>query len=83
MTPIQDYSESHIQHLLAEDPTVAEQGITVTRCENTLVLSGVVESVERRRHIERAVTERFPAVRVRCDIAVTAVREPGDVEELS
>ena len=46
MTRLDEYTESQIQTMLTEDPSVAEQGISVSRRENTLILSGEVLSAE-------------------------------------
>ena len=78
-----EYSEGQIQQLLTEDPAIAEQGITVMRRGDVLLLCGDVESIERRRHIEALIAERFPDVRIDNDISVTRTREPDEVEELS
>jgi BON domain len=76
-------TESQLQRLLAEDDRVAELGIRVIRLEEGgLSLSGEVESPRRRELIERIVAEEFPDVRVQCDIGVTRVHEPDEVEEL-
>lgn len=77
------YTESELQHLLSEDDRVAEQGIRVTcREDGTVVLSGEVESARRRSMIEQVVAERLPGCTVVCDIGITRVHEPDDVEEL-
>ncbi|MFI2714078.1 hypothetical protein ACH495_28545 [Micromonospora sp. NPDC018662] len=68
--------------MLAEDPSVAEQGITVTRSERGLVLSGEVESPHRREEILRRVAERFPDTSVTSDIGVIRTQAPTQVEEL-
>ncbi len=83
MTRLDEYTESQIQTMLTEDPSVAEQGISVSRRENTLILSGEVLSAERREHIKQLVASRFPGVNIRCEIAVSRTGEPEDVEEVS
>lgn len=80
---IDEYLEAEIQRLLAEDDRVAEQGITVRRREQSLVLGGEVESPERRDEICRRVSDRFPDVEVACDIGITRTSVPADVEEIS
>jgi hypothetical protein len=77
-----EYSESELQTLLAEDIRTTEQGIRVTRIEQGFVLVGEVESPQRRDAIIALVTERFPEAHVHCDIGVTRMREPDEVEEL-
>ena len=77
------YTESRLQRMLAEDERVAEQGIRVVRLEERrLALVGEVESAERRTMIERVVAEAFPDMDIHCDIGVTRVHEPDEVEEL-
>lgn len=77
-----EYTESELQTLLAEDIRTTEQGIRVTRLEQGFALVGEVESPQRREAIVALVNERFPDVHVHCDIGVTRMREPDEVEEL-
>jgi hypothetical protein len=80
---VDQYTESQLQRLLAEDERVAELGIRVIRLEEGgLALSGEVESPQRKALIERVVSEKFPDLTVHCDIGVTRVHEPDEVEEL-
>lgn len=78
-----EYAEAQIQRLLAEDTAVAEQGITVVRREHALVLTGEVETPERRDQIMRLLAQRFPGLAVRCDIGITRAEPPVEAEELS
>jgi len=80
---IDEYTEAEVQRALAEDLGVAEQGITVSRRENTLVLCGEVESPHRRDEVLRLVNERFPDVEIVADIGVIRAGAPTEVEELS
>lgn len=80
--PPEEYVEAEIQRMLAEDPDVAEQGITVVRRERGLVLSGEVESAHRREEILRRVADRFPGVPVTSDIGVIRAHAPTEIEEL-
>ncbi|GLY96736.1 hypothetical protein [Actinoplanes sp. NBRC 103695] len=80
---VDDYLEAEIQRLLTEDDRVAEQGITVQRREQSVVLGGEVESPERRAEICRRITERFPDVEITCDIGITRTSVPVDAEEIS
>ncbi|MGH3715260.1 MAG: hypothetical protein ACRDT4_17620 [Micromonosporaceae bacterium] len=77
-----EYAETDIQRLLAEDPGVAEQGITVLVRGDTLVLCGEVESTERRSHIEELIAERFPDALIDSDIGVTRTNPPDGAEKL-
>jgi hypothetical protein len=75
--------EAEIQRLLAEHGRIAEQGITVHRRENLLVLGGEVESPQRRDEICRQITAHFPDVEISCDIGITRTGAPNEVEEIS
>jgi len=75
--------EAEIQRLLTEHGRIAEQGITVQRRENVLVLGGDVESPQRRDEICRQITARFPDVEISCDIGITRTGTPNEVEEIS
>ena len=75
--------EAEIQRLLTEHGRVAEQGITVHRRENVLVLGGEVESPQRRDEICRQITAHFPDVEISCDIGITRTGAPNEVEEIS
>ncbi|GAA2886651.1 hypothetical protein Acy02nite_23950 [Actinoplanes cyaneus] len=75
--------EAEIQRLLAEHDRVAEQGVTVQRRENVLVLSGEVESEHRRDEICRQITARYPDLEIACDIGITRTHAPDEVEEIS
>jgi osmotically-inducible protein OsmY len=80
---VDTYTESQVQQLLAEDERVAEQGIRVMRLEDGgLALCGEVESPQRKALIEKVVHEKFPDLNLHCDIGVTRVHEPDEVEEL-
>ena len=77
----QDYDEAALQRLLTED--VSEQGIEVARGEGAVVLTGQVESADRRDQIARRVAECLPDHEVRNDIVVVPVQPPTEPEELS
>ena len=84
MTPqLDEYLEAEIQRLLTENAAIAEQGITIQRRENAVVLSGEVESTQRRDEICRQITSRFPEVEITCDIGITRAQAPTEVEEIS
>jgi len=78
-----EYVEADLQRLLTEDVAIAEQGITVARRGDTLILCGEVESRQRRDEIVRLVSERLPDVRLSVDIGITRAQAPTEVEELS
>ncbi|BCY06068.1 hypothetical protein [Actinoplanes sp. L3-i22] len=75
--------EAEIQRLLTEHDRIAEQGVTVQRRENVLVLSGEVESAQRRDEICRQITARYPDLEIACDIGITRTQAPAEVEEIS
>jgi hypothetical protein len=77
------YKESELQRVLAEDERVTEQGIRVSHLdENVFALSGEVESPRRRERIEQVVAEKFPELTVQSDIGITRVQAPEEVEEV-
>jgi len=80
--PPDDYLEATIQRLLTEHTEIAEQGITVTRRDHSVVLCGEVESAQRREEILRLVLEHFPQVPVTVDIGLIRAQAPTEVEEL-
>lgn len=79
---VDQYVEGELQHLLAEDERITEQGIRFVRTEVGIALVGEVESAERRDLICQVVAETFPDLPVRCNIGLTRVHEPEEVEEL-
>jgi len=76
------YTEGQVQQLLAEDPRVAELGIRVVPVDDGIVLMGEVECAERCAQIEAVIREAFPDLKVRCDVGVTRVTEPDEVERI-
>ncbi|MEU7866301.1 hypothetical protein [Dactylosporangium sp. NPDC049140] len=78
----EQYVEGELQHLLAEDDRITEQGIRFVRTGAGIALVGEVESAERRDTICRVVSEAFPDLPVQCNIGLTRVHEPEEVEEL-
>ena len=83
MTPtVDEYTEASIHRLLTEHPSLGEQGITLSRREHCLVLSGEVESAQRREEIQRLVTAALPGVEVCCDIGIIRAGAPTEHEDL-
>jgi hypothetical protein len=80
---LDEYGEARVQRLLAEHDGVAEQGITVVRRADAIVLCGVVETPGRRDEIVRLVSTEFPEIQVVCDIHIATARPPVDAEDLS
>jgi len=83
MTNRLEYLEAEIQRLLTEDAQIAELGLLVQRHDQVVVLTGEVESAQRREEICRQITAHFPGVEIACDIGITRAQAPGDVEEIS
>ena len=83
MNQLDEYTEAAIQRLLTEHPNLGEQGIMLTRREHCLVLSGEVESAQRREQIERLVHQALPDVELVCDLGVIRAAAPTEHEELS
>jgi len=80
---LDEYLAAEIQRLLTENGRIAEQGITVQRRDNLVVLGGEVESPERRDEICRQISANFPEVEISCDIGITRTQAPTEVEEIS
>ena len=80
---LDEYLEAQIQRLLTENGRIAEQGITIQRRDNLVVLGGEVESAQRRDEICRQITDHFPDVEITCDIGITRSQAPNEVEEIS
>jgi osmotically-inducible protein OsmY len=80
---LDEYVEAEIQRLLTEDAAVAEQGITIQRRDNLVVLGGEVATEQRRDEVCRQITTHFPEVEIVCDIGITRAQAPAEVEEIS
>jgi hypothetical protein len=76
-----EYLLAHIQRVLAEHGS--ELGVDVARRDEEFVLTGDVESEQRRQEVERIVAEHVPQARVRNEIRITRVGTPDDAELLS
>ena len=77
-----EYTEGEVQHLLAEDPRISEQGIRVMRVDDGMVVVGEVESLDRCAQIEAVLHEAFPGLKIRCDLGVPRVNAPQEVERI-
>jgi len=80
---VDEYTEAAVQRLLTEHPHLGEQGITLSRREHCLTLSGEVESPERRDEIVRLVNQALPDVEVCCDIGIIRAGMPTEPEDLT
>lgn len=79
---LDEYVEAAVHRLLTEDAGIAEQGLTVVRRKNKLIVYGEVESPQRRDHILQLLADKFPDVPLSVDIGITRAQEPTEVEEL-
>ena len=78
-----EYTDAHLQRVLAEDVRIAELGIDVTVArDGTIVLSGQVESAERCQAIENRVREECPDCQIVNEIVVVSTDPPQRAEEL-
>jgi hypothetical protein len=80
---LDEYTEAAIQRLLTEHPGLGEQGITLTRHGQRLVLSGEVETDGRADQIRALVQAAVPDVEVVCDIGVVRAAVPTEHEDLT
>lgn len=79
---VDEYVAAAVHRLLAETPELAEQGISVVRREQSIVLQGEVEGPKRRDEILRLVSEHFPGVKIQNDIGVSRTHPPTEAEDL-
>ena len=78
-----EYTDAHLQRVLAEDGRIAELGIDVTvGRDETIVLSGQVESAERCQAIEDRVREECPGCRIVNEVIVVSTDPPNRAELL-
>jgi hypothetical protein len=83
MTDRSDHLEGDLQHLLAEEGDVTEQGLTIQREEDIIVLRGEVLSGHRRDAILATIAEHFPDIEVRSELTVIPVGRPQGSEVVS
>ena len=76
----EEYLLARIQRVLSE--LGSELGIDVLHRQDVFVLTGDVESEQRRREVEQLVHEHVPDARVRNEIKVTRMTRPAEIEEL-
>jgi len=82
-----EHRAAALQRVLAEDPAIAELGIDATIGQTpagdvTIVLSGQVETAERRSAIEQRVRDEAPDCHVVSDILVIEPTLPAEPEVL-
>lgn len=76
-----EYLLAKIHRALAEDDS--ELGIDIARRDEEFVLTGAVESEQRRLEIEQHVVQLVPEAHVRNEIRVTRVTAPAEAEQLA
>jgi hypothetical protein len=76
-----EYLLARLQRVLAEDSS--ELGIAVVRRDDHYILTGEVESEQRRLDVQARVAEHFPELSVRNELMVTRVTKPGEPELLA
>ena len=77
-----EYLAQHVREALAQDPRVADLGITVTAEPGRVYLSGEVATEERRHAIGTVAGELLADHEVTNQVTVIDCREPEDVENL-
>lgn len=82
-SPAGEKAIAALQRCFAEEDGIAELGIGVALHGDEVILSGQVESAERRAHIERKVNEILPGMTVHNDIGIIPTRRPDGSEEVS
>lgn len=75
--------EGDLQHLLAEHQDITEQGLTIQREDDAVVLRGEVLSAERRETILHAIAASYPEVDLRCEVTVIPAQRPDGSEVVS
>ena len=76
------YLVERIRGALAQDPGVAELGITVTVVGARIILSGIVATAERRDAIATLVRTVVPTHEVQNDVGVQELATTGEEESL-
>ncbi|MFC4589544.1 BON domain-containing protein [Sphaerisporangium corydalis] len=76
------YVAARVQRALAEDERTYELGIRVDIRGDLLFLRGQVEGDERRLLVAAVAGETAPGLKVRNEVTVVEVRDPGEEETL-
>ena len=74
------YLVERVRTALAEDPRVAELGISVAVEGSRLVLSGEVATADRRAAVEAVAREQAPGLAVDNRVWASVLGEPGEPE---
>ncbi len=78
-----DYLAQHVTDALAQDPRVADLGISVTVEPGSVRLSGQVATEERRDAAALVAQETLAGHEIHNEITVSACDDPDGVEHLS
>lgn len=80
---IDTYDAEHIRERLISDPRINALDVQVRPVGDVLVVTGNVETEERRQLIGQTVASLAPGIDVRNDVSVTDMSEPTDQEVVS
>lgn len=80
---IDTYDAEHIRERLISDPRINALDVQVRPAGDVLVVTGNVETEERRQLIGQTVASLAPGVDVRNDVSVANMSEPTDEEVVS
>lgn len=80
---VDPYDAEHIREHLIADPRINALDVQVRPGGDGLVVTGNVETEDRRRLIGEAVAALAPGVAIRNDVSVTAMTEPTAQEVIS
>ena len=83
MQGLDSYDAEHIREQLIVDPRTSALDIRVELAGEALVVTGNVETEQRRQTIAEVVAELAPGVEVRNDVSVTSFAEPTGQEVIS
>lgn len=76
------YTATHLQQALAEDPRTAELGIKVTVRPGEVFLRGEVMTPQRCERLAEVIAELAPDLRIHNEVRVTDCEEPTGQETL-
>jgi hypothetical protein len=78
--PTRDYLAAWLHDRLAEDGRINELGISVRLAGDSVVLTGVVTTPERRAMVASVAAELCPELAVRNEVVVGSYAEPSEAE---
>ena len=80
---LDSYDAEHIREQLITDPRTIATDVRVELAGDALVVTGNVETDERRQTVADVVAELAPGVEVRNDVSVVSFAEPKGQEVIS